>query len=91
MEELLRIKLEEGSYYFQKHNVFIRSKITKYRLSKTDYMTIEFESGHIDVHDMSQINKISRPLNIMIPFDWCFLIKNSDGEFIGYIGKPSTS
>lgn len=91
MEELLRIKIEEGSYYFQKHNVFIKSKIIKSNISKANYIIIEFESGHIDVHHMSQITKIPRPINIMVPFDWCFSISNSKGEFIGYIGKPSTN
>ncbi|MCR8744367.1 hypothetical protein [Romboutsia lituseburensis] len=85
--------LLEGTWYFPKEDVFIRSKIVDVEILKNcfgeeDLMDIKLENGHIAICEYSEVIKIPRPSNIVSAFDWCFAIQNKDKEFIGYIGKP---
>ena len=91
IEDLISKNLEEGFFYFQLHNIFIKSKINKVRgrKSMTKYLTVEFDNGHLDIHTKTKLTEIKRPPNIMTEFDWCYRIENTDGEFLGYLGSPN--
>jgi hypothetical protein len=93
MEELKFFNLLEGTYYFQRLDVFIKSKVINAEVLQDDFeeeyfLDIELEHGHVGVNKYSKVRAINRPCNMVIPFEWCFAIKNQDGDFIGYIGKP---
>ena len=91
MEKLINKKLEDGFFYFQLHNIFIKSKINKVIGEKnlTKYLTLEFNCGRLEIHKRTSVIEIKRPPNIMIEFEWCYRIENLNGEFLGYIGKPN--
>lgn len=93
LKDLLKRNLEDGFFYFQLHNVFIRSKIKRVvgRKTLTKYLIIEFENGNIDIHSKTRVTEIKRPKNIFTEFEWCYEIRNEDDEFLGYIGNPLNS
>ena len=94
LKEVFEIDLLEGTYYFQKENVLLRSKIKSFEIIKNstgeeDLLDIELENGHIGICEYSKVTKVKRIPNIILKFDWCFSIRNADDEHIGYIGKPT--
>ena len=91
IEKLISKNLEEGFFYFQLHNIFIKSKINKVKGRKTltKYLILEFDNGHLDIHTKTKIIEIKKPPNMMVEFDWCYRVENMCGEFLGYLGKPS--
>lgn len=90
LNDLIKRNLEDGFFYFQLHNVFIRAKIKRVvgRKTLTKYLIIEFENGNIDIHSKTRVTEIKRPKNILTEFEWCYEIRNEDDEFLGYIGNP---
>ena len=94
LKEVFEVNLLEGTYFFQKHDVYFESKIKSFEIIKNcfdeeDFLDIELENGHVGIGEYSKVAKIKRPSNIVKLFDWCFAIRNIDGEHIGYIGKPT--
>ena len=94
IQEVLKVDLLEGIYYFQKEDVFLKSNIKGFEIIKNstgeeDLLDIELDNGHIGICECSKVTKINRPPNISLKFDWCFSIRNTSGELIGYIGKPT--
>ena len=94
LKEVFEVDLLEGTYFFQKHDVYFESKIKNFEIIKNcfdeeDFLDIELENGHVGIGEYSKVAKIKRPSNIVKLFDWCFAIRNIDGEHIGYIGKPT--
>ena len=72
--------------------MFLKSKIKSFEIIKNstgeeDLLDIELENGHVGICKYSKVTKIKSPPNIILNFDWCFSIRNKDGELIGYIGK----
>lgn len=89
---LQEVNLLEGTYYFQRYDVHVQSKIVDVEIIKNcfgeeDLMDIKLEKGHIAIGAFSKVKKINRPANMVIGFEWCFAIRNQDKEFIGYLGK----
>lgn len=94
IQEVLKVDLLEGIYYFQKEDVFLKSNIKGFEIIKNstgeeDLLDIELDNGHIGICECSKVTKINIPPNISLKFDWCFSIRNTSGELIGYIGKPT--
>lgn len=78
--------LNKCFYYFQKTNLKIKSKVTDFQ-SESNEIKIKFQNGELSVLKENQIKKVSRPSNIIEKFTWCYAIKNTDEDLIGYIGK----
>ena len=94
IQEVLKVDLLEGIYYFQKEDVFLKSNIKGFEIIKNstgeeDLLDIELDNGHIGICKYSKVIKVKRIPNIILKFDWCFSIRNIDDEHIGYIGKPT--
>jgi hypothetical protein len=88
-QKLLCEKMEEGFYYFYKFDLFIKLKIEKVvYLGEETKILFKGKNGHLNIWLDSQIKKISRPGNIIQKFDWCYILKDSEGEILGYIGRP---
>ncbi|KGK81154.1 hypothetical protein [Clostridium sp. HMP27] len=75
-------------YYFQKTDLRIKSQLTSVEHSR-ESIYIQFTTGNIVISDTSTIKKVKKPSNNIGIFEFCYMIKNSDNEIIGYIGKES--
>lgn len=75
-------------YYYQKTDLRIKSELTSVEHSRND-IYIQFTSGSISIWKDSKIKKVKKPSNNKNKFEFCYLIKNRDGEILGYIGKES--
>jgi hypothetical protein len=82
--------IEEGFYYFYKFDLFIKLGIKK-TVNEDGAIKIKFwdNDSELIIWTETTVRKVSRPGNIIAKFDWCYLIKNTEGEVLGYIGKPS--
>lgn len=80
--------LTEGFYYFYKHDLFIKSRIIKTTHNIGGGLEIKFDNGEIIIWENSLVKPVRRPPNIINQFYWCYSIKNTYGDIIGYIGKP---
>jgi hypothetical protein len=89
-QKLLCEVLEDGFYYFYKFDLFIKLAIKK-SVSEDGAIKIKFEDSDSELIIWTEtiVKKVSRPGNIIAKFDWCYFIKNTEGEVLGYIGKPS--
>lgn len=77
--------LIEGTYYFIKGELFIKSKIIDIEENGTT-LNIKFTCGELEVQEENLI-KVRRPCNLIQKFIWCYILRNSSNEVIGYIGK----
>lgn len=87
MNELLKHQdLDEAYFYLYKADLLIKLEITDTAKSD-DGVTIYLgdDSRLIVWHDTEVIAK-KRPSDIIREFEWCYMIKNSDGV-LGYIAK----
>lgn len=75
---------ENSFYYFYKLDLFIKSKVIDIKEDE-----IFFENGKLAILRETEIKKVRRPSNIIGEFEWCYIIKNTDADTIGWIGKPS--
>ncbi|WP_310939913.1 hypothetical protein [Clostridium sp. SHJSY1] len=80
--------LSEVYYYFHKTDLTIKAQLTSVEHSRED-IYIQFTTGSIVISDMSKIRKVKKPIHNTGTFEFCYMIKNSDNEVIGYIGKQN--
>lgn len=74
-------------YYFQKTDLIIKSELVSVEHS-TEEIYIKFTGGGLSIWRDSTVLKVKKPSNTVGKFEFCYLIKNCDGEILGYIGKP---
>jgi hypothetical protein len=87
-QKLLCEAIEEGYYYFYKFDLFIKLSISK-TISEDGAIKIKLDNnaGELIIWIDTIVKKVSRPGFLVSKFEWCYLIKNSEGELLGYIGK----
>lgn len=87
MEELLKHDLEEATFYYSKSDLVLRLPVLD--ISKSDDgISLELgDNSHLIIWHDSEVKKVKRPSNFIGEFEYCYLIKNSEKENIGYIGK----
>lgn len=81
----LKEQLLQGTYYYYKDALLIHAKV-KNICELTSCLHIDFEGGAVDVA-ADKIKPIRRAGNIVEKFNWCYILKNYEGECIGYIGQ----
>lgn len=79
-------QLKQGTFYYYKFGLLIKSKIDKVNIVEDDFVCISFECGHVYVF-LKNVKAVKRPGNIVANFKWCYTLKNDDNECIGYIGQ----
>lgn len=82
-------ELTEGYYYFYMFELFIKLGIDK-GIIEDGNIEIKFKdnSGGLTIWKDTKIRRVPRPSNILNKFEWCYMIKDSDGRVLGYIGRP---
>lgn len=85
MEEL-KEQLQEGTFYYQKFDLLFKDKVKEIVAAAPGILEVNFECGYVTVF-IDKIKKVKRPSNIIAEFEYCYLLKNSYDEYIGYIGK----
>lgn len=78
-------QLKEGTFYYYKIGLFIKSPVIEVFKIDDNSLTVNFNNGAVDVY-LDTIKSIKRPSNIVKPFKWCYVLKNYYDEIIGYIG-----
>lgn len=73
-------------YYFSKTDLAIKAQLTSVEHSR-ESIYIQFTTGSIVISDTSTIKKVKKPRNNTGAFEFCYMIKNSEDEVIGYIVK----
>ncbi|WBW97589.1 hypothetical protein [Oceanirhabdus sp. W0125-5] len=86
-KKFLITDLTEGYFYFYKHDLFIKSRITGLN-PLGEGLELKFENGEVNIWGNTSVQAIRRPSNIICEFYWCFIVKNTYGDIIGYVGKP---
>ena len=90
LKEVFEVDLLEGTYYFQKNNLVIESKITGNELGPSGTIFfIKLGTGLLLLDKYTKITKLEKIPYLENKFDWVFEIHNISNEHIGYIGKPS--
>lgn len=93
MRELTKRNIEEGVFYYrsENENLFLRSKVvnSKKSFGITENILIDLECGSIYIDKSTEIIQVKRPKHLLIPFEWCYEIKDRNKEILGYIGKPN--
>lgn len=84
----LKEQLLQGTYYYQKSELFFKGKVYNIVVYDDGELEIFFNGGIVGAYS-KRLKQIRRPANIIEEFKWCYLIKNSDNENIGYIGLPN--
>jgi hypothetical protein len=74
-------------YYLQKADLNIKSELISVEHSREE-IYIKFTAGNLSIWKTSIVKKVKKPRNIKDKFEFCYLIKNYNGEFLGCIGKP---
>lgn len=94
MEELLKHDLEEAYFYMKISDLYIKLPIVEViqgEETNPDGMTLMLgndDASHLIIwRDGTEVKKVRRPSNIIGNFEYCYLIKNSDKELVGYIGR----
>lgn len=75
-------------YYFNKSDLRIKSELVSVE-HNLEEIYIQFTSGSLSIWKYSKIKKVKKPDNNKDRFEFCYLIKNCDGEILGYIGKEA--
>lgn len=83
--QMLNEQLKEGTFYICKGGLYLNNKVVKSKVIDDEIIEIEFENGILDVVK-NCITKVKRPENIRKNFVWCYLVRNEEGEKLGYIG-----
>lgn len=83
--EELKEQFQQGTFYYYKSNLFIKSEVTRVVEMEGIFLKISFECGNIDAL-IDKIKPARRPSNIIANFKWCYQLRNEDDECIGYIG-----
>ncbi len=88
-QKLFSENIGEGYYYFYKSDLLIKISIRK-MVSEDGAVKIKFaeNTGELVIWTDTSVKKVSRPGNIIQKFEWCYIIKDSVGEILGYLGKP---
>lgn len=79
-------KLKEGTFYYYKNGLVIFSKVTNVKLEAKDFISINFECGSVDMF-IKGVKPIKRPGNIIANFEWCYILRDTEGDCLGYVGK----
>lgn len=79
-------QLKQGTFYYYKIGLFIKSPVKNVFIFDENSLSIAFSYGSLDIF-LDTIESIKKPSRILNDFDWCYVIKNYYGEVIGYIGK----
>lgn len=86
----LREQLLNGTYYNYGYGWVVKLDIAEILigvLGTSDFMSVRLVGGgYVDILS-ENIKPVRRPGNIIAKFKWCYLLKNKDGECIGYIGE----
>ncbi|MBK1809171.1 hypothetical protein JHL18_00720 [Clostridium sp. YIM B02505] len=82
--ENLEEKLRTGYFYYNKFGLFIKSKV-KEITTEDNKINIEFEGGQVET-TLSKIEIIEDKTNVATRFEWCYKVKNSFNEEMGFIG-----
>ncbi|KHD14992.1 hypothetical protein AWN73_10820 [Clostridium butyricum] len=81
----IKEQLQQGTFYYYKSNLFIKSEVTRVVEMEDIFLEISFECGNVDVF-IDKIKPVRRPDNIIAKFKWCYKLKNEYDDVIGYIG-----
>lgn len=87
MEELLKHDLEEAYFFYSKSDLVLRLPITDIAKSEDGISLYLGDDSHLIIWNDSEVKRVKRPSNFIGDFEYCYLIKNSDKELIGYIGR----
>ena len=79
-------KFKEGTFYYYKNGLVISSKVTNVKLEAKDFISISFGCGSVDM-SVKGIKPIKRPGNIIAKFEWCYILRDINGDCLGYVGK----
>lgn len=83
--EKLKEQLQQGTFYYHKSNLVVTGKVYNIVSYDDGELEIFFTGGIVSVYK-DKLDKVICPLNTIGVFKWCYLLKNSDDESIGYIG-----
>jgi len=87
-KELLKtLKDGKAEYCFQKEDLLFITPVKDFR-ADTDCIEIYLQDGHVKLwrgEEKSEIIKVEQPANLIIDCKVCYMLKNTRGEFIGYI------
>lgn len=84
--QALKEQIKEGTFYYQKFDLLFKDRIKEAIAAAPGILEVSFECGHVTVF-IDKMKKVKRPSNIIAEFEYCYLLKNSYDEYIGYIGK----
>jgi hypothetical protein len=88
INKLLKFEILRAEFYLQLTDLFIKSAIDSYYVnSSNEVLTIELDTGTIEITENTKLIQVKRPPNITETFEWCLAVRNSNDEHIGYIGK----
>ncbi|EES48906.1 hypothetical protein NE172_02195 [Clostridium botulinum] len=82
----LKEQLKEGTFYYYKFGLLVKGKINMVLEFSENSLNANFEGGTVDIY-LDKIKKVRRPDNIVVKFEWCYILKNEYNDCIGYIGK----
>lgn len=82
--------LSKVYYYLHITNLKIKSEIYSVEHNR-DEIYIQFSCGNLSISSDSAIIKVNKPKESEEQFEFCYLIKNRDGEVLGYIAMPCES
>jgi len=83
----LKEQLSQGTFYFYKFGLLIKTKVVDVIELDEELWQVVLECGNVDVFP-KRIKKVRRPSMWINEFEWCYVLKNSYDESIGYIGLP---
>jgi len=87
--ELLKLlKTGRAEFCFQKEDLLFISPVQSFS-ADTDCLEIRFQGGYVKLWRLageeSKVIKVERPANLLLECKACYLLKNGQGEYIGYI------
>lgn len=88
--QMLSEQLKEGTFYICKEGLDLNNKVVETKVIDNELIEIKLENGRLDIVK-NCITKIRRPKNIRKNFAWCYLVRNEEGEKLGYIGLSMPS
>ena len=84
-DKLIR-QLKQGTYYYNKLGLFIKSPVTNIVMYDNEGLGVDFAYEAVDIY-LDTIKVIKNPPGVIKSFEWCYMLKNYYDEVIGYIGK----
>ena len=84
MDELIK-KLFQGRFYSSNFDFNINARIINVVQMDTNTLYVSFEGGSCSLY-LDKLKEVSCPSNFIGVYTWCYELKNSYDNLIGYIG-----